>query len=104
MYTFLYKMFCRLLLLLLITSTSYGQFTKRNVRVVDYDKWSTLSSQVLSPDGKWVSYKYNYDVGQDTVFVKNIRTGLTQSIAGGSGATFSSCGSWAVRAIRWYTW
>lgn len=96
MYTFLYKMFCRLLLLLLITSTSYGQFTKRNVRVVDYDKWSTLSSQVLSPDGKWVSYKYNYDVGQDTVFVKNIRTGITQSIAGGSGATFSSCGSWAV--------
>ena len=96
MYTFSYKMFCKLMLLLLITSASYSQLPQRNVTVADCEKWSTLSNQSLSPNGKWVSYKYNYEVGQDTVFVRNMDTGKTQFIAGGREASFSPCGKWMV--------
>lgn len=44
--------------------------TKKQLTVADYAKWSRLVDEKISADGKWVSYKLNYDYGADTLFVQ----------------------------------
>ncbi|WP_291127593.1 alpha/beta hydrolase family protein [Flavobacterium sp. UBA7682] len=50
---------------------SFGQNkTKKQLTVADYAKWSRLVDEKIAADGKWVSYKLNYDYGADTLFVQ----------------------------------
>jgi dipeptidyl aminopeptidase/acylaminoacyl peptidase len=44
---------------------------KKSLTEDDYEKWHTLSTGPISPDGNWVSYSMLYKNGNDTLFLKN---------------------------------
>jgi dipeptidyl aminopeptidase/acylaminoacyl peptidase len=56
----------------LIFSKVWTQTPKLKVTPGDYNKWSTLSGEAISPDGLWTSYMLQYENNVDTLFVQNI--------------------------------
>lgn len=60
----------------------------------DYGKWSTLSGEKISPDGKWVVYKVMYESGIDTSFLHEIKTAKRQAFPQASDITFSPDSNW----------
>lgn len=58
----------------LFTVSCFAQSAKLKVTSADYIKWGTLAEKVISPDGQWVSFKMQYESGNDTLFVVNTKT------------------------------
>ena len=80
---------------LLFTALSlYGQKQKQQVIAADYAKWSSIQAEILSPDGRWISYNLHYDYGVDTLFVQDIKSAKRLSFPKCSDARFSSDGRW----------
>lgn len=73
----------------LFTLSAWSQSAKLRMTVDDYGKWGTLSEEKISPDGRWVSCKMEYQSGSDTLFIVNAKTGKTQSFPQGISARFS---------------
>ncbi len=48
---------------------------KRPINHRDYDHWRTISSQVLSADGKYLAYSQFPEEGDGEVVVRNLTTG-----------------------------
>ena len=68
---------------------------KQNLTPADFSKWGTLSTDKLSPNEKWVSYRMYYqNVGGkrvDSLFVRNTANSKTYSFAAyGDGSAFTS--------------
>jgi hypothetical protein len=65
--------------------------TLRSLDHSDYDLWSSISSQQISNDGKWISFstKSGKSDAQPTLFVRQNRTTKEYSIPRGSGAKFT---------------
>ena len=65
--------------------------TLRSLDHSDYDLWTTLSSQQISNDGKWISFstKSGKSGAQATLFIRQNRTTKEYSIPRGSGARFT---------------
>src|SRR5665213_1476615 len=38
----------------------------------DYGRWNRITSTALSPDGKWISYAYQPNDGNATLFIKQL--------------------------------
>jgi dipeptidyl aminopeptidase/acylaminoacyl peptidase len=55
-----------------------------------YDGWKSLSSPVISEDGKWISYIINPQQGDGWLYTYNVSTGKKDSIARGSNLMFSA--------------
>jgi dipeptidyl aminopeptidase/acylaminoacyl peptidase len=45
---------------------------KKVLTLADYGKWNRVTSAALSPDGKWVTYTYQPNTGDQTLFVKQL--------------------------------
>jgi len=43
---------------------------KKVLALADYGKWNRVTSTALSPDGKWMTYAYQPNTGDQTLFVK----------------------------------
>lgn len=54
-----------------------------------YDGWKSLSSPIVSDDGKWVTYSINPQQGDGWLYIYNVASGQKDSVARGSKATFS---------------
>jgi dipeptidyl aminopeptidase/acylaminoacyl peptidase len=54
-----------------------------------YDGWKSLSSQLLSEDGKWVAYSINPQQGDGWLYIYNVATGVKDSVARGVKPAFS---------------
>jgi len=54
-----------------------------------YDNWKSLSSQIISEDGRWVSYASNPQQGDGWLYLFNVSEGRLDSVARGSRAVFS---------------
>lgn len=54
-----------------------------------YDGWKSISSQVISEDGEWVSYEINPQQGDGWLYLYNVSSGHTDSVARGDRAQFS---------------
>jgi dipeptidyl aminopeptidase/acylaminoacyl peptidase len=63
--------------------------SKLKVTQGDYKKWHTLTGETISPDGMWVSYKFQYENNIDTAFVIETATSKKLSFAGANDLTFS---------------
>lgn len=59
------------------------------VKPKDYDLWHTMEKELLSSDGNWISYTYNYKNGADTVFVKEITSNKSFAFAAAKDPKFS---------------
>ncbi|MCK8141449.1 prolyl oligopeptidase family serine peptidase [Flavobacterium sp. I-SCBP12n] len=55
----------------LMFNTVWTQTPKQKVTPKEYSKWSTLSGEIISPDGLWTSYILQYENNRDTLFVRN---------------------------------
>jgi hypothetical protein len=76
-------------ILFLTTCLINGQVKKiRPLTQKDYNLWSTLTPRSISDHGKWVSYSVSYELGMDTLFVKNTTTDKTTTLAKGHNGKF----------------
>jgi dipeptidyl aminopeptidase/acylaminoacyl peptidase len=55
-----------------------------------YDGWKSLSNQIISEDGKWVTYAINPQQGDGWLYIYNVATGQKDSVARGGRAVFST--------------
>lgn len=73
---------------LLTACTVLGQAKqKKPLTESDYKLWGTLSNQLVSDQGGWVSFGMQYE-NADTLFVKNAASGKTVAYPGGSDGEF----------------
>src|SRR5438128_346484 len=72
-----------LLALLLLASTALAQTARRPLTHRDYDGWRSITSQRLSPDGKWLAYGLFPQEGDGEVVIRNLVTGKEQREPGG---------------------
>lgn len=71
-----------------VYSVKAQDLPKKNLTADDYDLWGTLRIDKISNNGKWVSYKIDYDSKQDTLFVRNTSSLTTHNFAKGYAGTF----------------
>ncbi len=81
-------------MLFFLEIVSGQSFPKTKVEQEDYDNWSTLMYENLSPNGKWITYKLIYDSGIDTLFVRHTTTSKQYYFPKGNNATFSNDDQW----------
>src|SRR5690606_20601202 len=55
----------------------------------DYEKWHTLSGVGISPDGRWSSYKLDYEKASDTMFIQQIKSSNKRSFPNATQIAFS---------------
>ena len=60
--------------------------TKKVLGLADIARWKRISGTALSPDGKWLTYAYSPNEGDDTLFVRALDGNKLYTIPGGSGA------------------
>lgn len=84
---------CKVLLVILLPLWLHAQ-DKKNLTEADYDKWHTLASGPVSPDGKWVSYSMLYRDGNDTLFLKNTVSETLRFFPKGKAGKISEDGKW----------
>jgi dipeptidyl aminopeptidase/acylaminoacyl peptidase len=65
----------------------------------DYPGWKRIGSAGLSPDGRWMSYAYNPNEGDDTLFIRQIDGSTTHTVARGTGPSFSGDSRWVTYTI-----
>jgi dipeptidyl aminopeptidase/acylaminoacyl peptidase len=78
-----------LLILAYFSHATNAQPQRSKVTPADFEKWGTLSGEEISPDGKWVMCRMEYQSGRDTLFVINSRSAMTFNFPGALSATFS---------------
>jgi dipeptidyl aminopeptidase/acylaminoacyl peptidase len=54
-----------------------------------YDGWKSITSPVISADGKWVAYIINPQQGDGWLYIYNMATGIKDSVARGTRTSFS---------------
>ena len=76
-------------LLLLSLFSGYISAQKPALDNTVYDGWKSLSSQIISEDGKWVTYTINPQQGDGWLYLYNVASGKKDSVARGGRAVFS---------------
>jgi dipeptidyl aminopeptidase/acylaminoacyl peptidase len=65
-----------------------------------YDGWKSLSSSIISDDGKWVIYEINPQEGDGWLFVCNISTGQKDSVFCATRATLAPDARYLVYQVK----
>src|ERR1035437_7629424 len=73
-----------LFLVLLAPLASAAAQALKVLNLPDYGRWNRITSTALSPDGKWMSYAYQPNEGDATLFVKQLDGDKVFTIAIGS--------------------
>jgi dipeptidyl aminopeptidase/acylaminoacyl peptidase len=76
------------------TATARVDDGKKAMTIADYAKWRSIRDVAISDDGAWASFGYNQRRVDDTLFVKNLSTGVEQKIPRGSRSQFSDDSKW----------
>lgn len=66
---------------------------KKIVNHTTYDSWKSITSQVLSNDGKWLAYEISPQVGDGKLYLYNTETAQLDSFDRGKTPTFLYAGS-----------
>ncbi|HSW27951.1 MAG TPA: prolyl oligopeptidase family serine peptidase [Longimicrobiales bacterium] len=66
----------------------------RILNVGDYGRWKRITSTALSADGAWMSYAYEPNDGDDTLFVRALDAEKRYTIPMGAEPSFSDDGRW----------
>jgi dipeptidyl aminopeptidase/acylaminoacyl peptidase len=65
-----------------------------------YDSWKSLGSAIISDDGKWITYEINPQQGDGWLYICNVVTGKTDSIARGTRATLAPDSKYLVYQVK----
>ena len=66
----------------------------------DYPRWSRITSPGISPNGRWATFGYQPNDGDNTLHIKSLTTDTVYEIAGGSRPAFSDDSRWAAYRIE----
>jgi len=84
-----------LLLLLSSAGTSFAQ-DRRPLPIEDYDRWRSIESVALSPDGQWLTFAYGHRVIEDTLQIRSLDDERLYTIRGAAGPVLSDDSRWVV--------
>src|SRR5690348_8811577 len=70
-------------------STRADPTGRKILGLADIARWKRINGTALSADGKWLTYIYSPNDGDDTLFVRGLDGGKLYSVPGGSGAVIS---------------
>jgi dienelactone hydrolase len=87
---------------LMFSSLTIQAQAKGKIPVEDYNKWGELKDEKMASNGKWISYKMDYAVGTDTLFLQNVATGERQKFPNGIQAEFTPDSNWFLHAVDNY--
>ena len=73
---------------------------QRQLPQEDYGLWETLRPEKISNNGHWVSYRMDYVIGKDSLFLKNVNTNLVYAISEGINGRFSAQNHWFAYLIK----
>ncbi len=73
---------------------------KKVLTLEDYPKWSRITAPGIAPNGKWATYGYQPNDGDNTLYIKSLTTDTVYEIAGGSRPAFSDDSRWAAYRIE----
>ena len=65
-----------------------------------YEFWKKLDNSHISPDGKWVSYEINPQIGDGMLYLYDVKTSKLESFARGYDAKFSPESNYLVFKIK----
>ena len=57
---------------------------KKVLTLADYGRWNRVTQTAISPDGKWMTYAYQPNDGDVTLYVKEIDSSKLYTIAAGA--------------------
>lgn len=66
----------------------------KTLNLADYGRWNRITSTALSPDGRWMSYAYQPNDGDATLYVKGLDSDKLYTIPVGSAPVFSDDSKW----------
>jgi hypothetical protein len=66
----------------------------RVLTLEDYPGWKRIGSAGLSPDGRWMSYAYSPNEGDDTLFIRQLDGRTTHVVVRGTDPSFSGDSRW----------
>ncbi len=92
-----------MIIILLLSFAATGVFAQNGSKILtldDYPRWKHIVSTKISPDGNWVTYAYRPNAADDTLHIKNMKTGKVYDIPGGSTPSFSEDSKWAAYMIN----
>lgn len=73
---------------------------KKVLTLEDYPQWSRITSPGISPNGKWATFGYRPNDGDNTLYFKSLTSDTVHDIAGGSRPAFSDDSRWAAYRIE----
>ena len=73
--------------------------TPRSLTPDAYDRWRTIESVRLSPDGEWVTFAYGHRVEDDTLIVRGLADGATHELPRATDPVFSDDSRWLAYRI-----
>ena len=75
-------------------TTAKDPGTKKVLTLADYGRWNRIASSAISADGKWVTYVFQPNDGDGTLYVKQLDGDKSFTIAVGSAPQFSDDSRW----------
>ena len=88
------------LVLIMAVPDLSAQEGQKVLTLEDYPRWSRITSPGISPDGKWVTYGYQPNDGDNTLYFKRLESDTIYDIPGGSRPVFSDDSRWAAYRIE----
>jgi len=86
------------LALVLGATVALGQ--QKVMNLADYGRWSRVVSTGVSNDGRWVSFGYRPNDGDETLHVKSLTGDEDYTTVGGTGPVFSEDARWAAYVVN----
>ncbi len=96
-----FKLFTFVLFLSIAFSIAFAQENQKpSLDHSVYEFWKKLDNSQISPDGSWVSYEINPQIGDGILYLYNVKTGKLESFARGYHAKFSPESNYLVFKIK----
>ncbi|MCP4726350.1 MAG: S9 family peptidase, partial [bacterium] len=93
--------FLSIIILIGFVPEIYAQSSeKKALTIDDYERWRTISSVSLSDNGEWSTFAYNYQEGDDTLYVKSTVSDKIYEIPRGSSPAFSDDSKWVAYYVN----
>jgi dipeptidyl aminopeptidase/acylaminoacyl peptidase len=73
---------------------------RRTLTLDDYAGWKRIQGARLALDGRWVSYAFAPNTGDDTLFVRSLGADTRHAIPRGTQLTFSGDSRWAAYLVN----
>lgn len=75
-------------------ATASASGSLKVLTLADYGRWNRITSTALSPDGKWMSYAYQPNDGDATLYIRQLDGDKLYTIPVGSAPVFSDDSRW----------